>query len=151
MSILDDENILMGNVKNDLKKHVKLIWDCRDHPANNVLDIIKNIFHRDDLSKDLRWISSPSNNNIYFLQKDCGGYGFESSIHYIKPILKVVINNEQLKLSVMEYDIYYLFDTNSHHVLDIQKEFADWIWSLGFDSQKHYKEEHCKVFYFKPV
>jgi hypothetical protein len=147
MSILDDENILIGDVKSNLKKHVKLIWDCKDHPASNVLDIIKNIFHRDDLSKDLRWVSSRSNNNIYFLEKDCE---FGSSSHYIKPILKVVINNEQLKLSIMDYDIYYLFDMNSHRVLDMQKEFINWIWDLGFDSQKYYFENNCRVFYFNP-
>ena len=148
MSILDDENILMSDIKSNLKKHVRLIWDCRTQPKQDVLDVVKHVFSRKDIAKDLRWVSSLSNNNIYFLQKDCG---FEGSSHYIKPILKVVINNDQLKLSVMDYDIYYLFDTNSHDALNIQKEFTDWICDLGFNSQKYYNEEHCKVFYFKLI
>ena len=148
MSILDDENILMGDILNNLKKHVKLIWDCRTQPKQDVLDVVKHVFSRDDIAKDLRWVSSPSNNNIYFLQKDCG---FEGASHYIKRILKVVINNEQLKLSIMDYDIYYVFDVNSRRVLDIQEEFISWIRDLGFDSQKYYKEEHCNVFYFNPI
>jgi hypothetical protein len=124
-----------------------LIWDCRTQPKQDVLDVVKHVFSRKDIAKDLRWVSSLSNNNIYFLQKDCHSDG---STHYIKPILKVVINNEQLKLSIMDYDIYYVFDINSRRVLDTQKEFINWIWDLGFDSQKYYFENNCRVFYFNP-
>ena len=147
MSLLDDENILVRDIKDNAKKNIKLIWDCRTQSKQDVLDVVKHVFFREDIAKDLRWESCLSNNNIYFLKKTF----YEGNISFDKPIIKIVIDESNIRLCISEYDVYYVFDINSHHIIDIQKEFTDWIWDLGFDSQKYYFQDNCKVFYFNPL
>ena len=147
MSLLDDENILVRDIKDNAKKNIKLIWDCRTQPKQDVLEVVKHVFSRKDIAKDLRWESCLSKNNIYFLKKTF----YESNISFDKPIIKIVIDESNIRLCISEYDVYYLFDVNSQYVLDVQKEFTDWIWDLGFDSQKYYFQDNCKVFYFNPL
>ena len=146
MSLLDDENILVSDIKDSTKKNIKLIWDCRTQSKQDVLDVVKYVFSREDIAKDLRWVSCLSKNNIYFLKKTF----YEGNISFDKPIIKIVIDESNIRLCISEYDVHHLFDINSRHVLDIQKEFINWIWGLGFDSQKYYFQDNCKVFYFNP-
>jgi hypothetical protein len=146
MSILDDESILVSDIKDNAKKNIKLIWDCRTQPKQDVLDVVKHVFFREDIAKDLRWESCLSNNNIYFLKKTF----YKGNTSFDKPIIKIIIDESKIRLCISEYDVYYVFDINSHRVLDIQKEFTDWIWDLGFNSQKYYFQDNCKVFYFNP-
>jgi hypothetical protein len=147
MSLLDDESILVSDIKDNAKKNIKLIWDCRTQPKQDILEVVKHVFSRKDIAKDLRWVSCLSKNNIYFLKKTF----YEGNIYFDKPIIKIVIDESNIRLCISEYDVHYLFDINSRHVLDIQKEFTDWIWDLGFNSQKYYFQDNCKVFYFNPL
>jgi hypothetical protein len=146
MSLLDDESILVSDIKDNVKKNIKLIWDCRTQLKRDVLEVVKHVFSREDIAKDLRWESCLSNNNIYFLKK----IFYKGNTSFDKPIIKIIIDESKIRLSISEYDVYYVFDMNSHRFLDMQKEFIDWIWDLGFNSQKYYFEDNCKVFYFNP-
>jgi hypothetical protein len=142
--ILDDENILMKDARSGVGSNLNLIWDCRDHSREDLLEIIKFAFSRNDLSKDLYWEPSKVFEKCYFLQKD-----LNSNRTII--ILTLKINKDGITLFLHGRYMCHIFDIDIAHMLDIPMEFTNWIKKLGFNPHPlvNYSDD-IKEYIFKP-
>ena len=125
MSLLDDENILIDNIRNN---DLNLILCCKDYPPKDLLKIIRFVFYRNDLAKDLYWEKSDIFKNNYYLKKNPNNDPNRTIIIFT---LKIEIN--RITLWMHGRNMYHIFDIDSIHMLDAQKEFGDWIRKLGFN------------------
>ena len=146
MSLLDDENILMDNIRNNITPDLNLILRCKDYPPKDLLEIIRLIFHRNDLAKDLYWENSGIFENNYYLKKYPNNDHNRAII-----ILTLKIKIDRIMLWVHGHNIYHIFNIDNVHMLDTQKEFGGWIKELGFDHQPvNYDHDNIKEYVFEP-
>lgn len=144
--ILDDENILIEDTRNGISSNLNLIWNCRDHSREDLLEIIKFAFSRNDLSKDLYWEESKVFEKCYFLQKDPNNDPNRAII-----ILTLKINKDEITLFLHEHYMYHIFDIDAVHMLDIPMVFANWIKKLGFNPRPLVSYgDFIKEYVFKP-
>ena len=142
--ILDDENILMKDTRSGVGSNLNLIWNCRDHSQEDLLEIIKFTFSRNDLSKDLYWEESKLFENRYFLRKD-------SNNNHHAIILTLKIEIDRITLWLHERNMYYIFDMDIVHMWGVSKEFANWIKKLGFNPHPLVCDsDDIKEYTFKP-
>jgi hypothetical protein len=145
MSLLDDENILMDNIRNNITPDLNLILRCKDYPPENLLEIIKLIFYRNDLAKDLYWESSGIFKNNYYLKKDPN-----NDPNRTITILTLKIKIDSIMLWLHGHNIYHIFNIDNVHMLDAQKEFGDWIRELGFNKRSINYSDNTKEYIFQP-
>jgi hypothetical protein len=146
MSLLDDENILMDNIRNNITPDLNLILRCKDYPPENLLEIIKLIFYRNDLAKDLYWESSGIFKNNFYLKKDPNNDPNRTII-----ILTLKIKIDGIMLWLHGHNMYHIFNIDNVHMLDTQKEFGDWIKELGFNKRPiNYSHDNIKEYIFQP-
>lgn len=144
--ILDDENILIKDTRSGVGSNLNLIWDCRDHSQEDLLEIVKFAFSRNDLSKDLYWEESKIFEKCYFLKKDPNNDPNRTII-----ILTLKINEEGIVLFSHGHYIYHIFNMDDAHILDIPMEFANWIEKLGFNPHPLVSSsDDIKEYTFKP-
>jgi hypothetical protein len=142
--ILDDENILIKDTRSGVGSNLNLIWDCRGHSREDLLEIIKFAFSRNDLSKDLYWEPSKVFEKCYFLQKDLNN-------NRTIIILTLKINKDGITLFLHGRYMYHIFDIDIAHMLDIPMEFANWIKKLGFNPHPLVSSsDDIKEYIFKP-
>jgi hypothetical protein len=146
MSLLDDENILMDNIRNNITPDLNLILRCKDYSPEDLLEIIKLIFYRNDLAKDLYWEESKVFGLYFFLKKDPNNDPNRTII-----ILTIKIKIDRIILWLHGHNMYHIFNIDNVHMLDTQKEFGDWIKELGFNKRPiNYSHDNIKEYIFKP-
>jgi len=145
MSILDDEDILMDNIRNNITPDLNLILDCKDYPPEDLLGIIISVFSRNDLAKDLYWEKSEIFKNNYYLKKDPNNDHNRTII-----ILTLKIQIDSIILFLHGHNMYHIFNIDNVHMLDTQKEFGDWIKELGFKKRPIHSYDNIKEYIFKP-
>lgn len=146
MSLLDDENILMDNIRNNITPDLNLILRCKDYSPEDLLEIIKLIFYRNDLAKDLYWESSGIFKNNFYLKKDPNNDPNRTII-----ILTLKIKIDRIMLWLHGHNMYHIFNIDNVHMLDTQKEFGDWIKELGFNKRPiNYSHDNIKEYIFQP-
>lgn len=144
--ILDDENILIEDTKSSIGSNLNLIWNCKDHPREDLLEIIKFVFSRNNLSKDLYWEKSRVFEKSYFLKKDRNNDPNRPII-----ILTLKIDKDKIRLFLHGHNRYHIFDTDIVSALDISMEFANWIKKLGFNPHPLVSSyDDIKEYIFKP-
>lgn len=144
--ILDDENILMKDATSGVSSNLNLIWDCRGHSQEDLLEIIKFAFSRNDLSKDLFWEESKVFEKCYFLKKVPN-----NTPDFAIIILTLKIGEDEIVLFSHGHYIYHIFDIDDTHILDIPMEFANWIEKLGFNPHPLVSDsDDIKEYIFKP-
>lgn len=146
MSLLDDENILMDDIKNNITPNLNLIWGGKDYPPEDLLEIIRFVFHRNDLAKDLHWEKSGIFENNYYLKK------YPNNDHdYAIIILTMKIKIDRIILWLHEHNMYHIFNIDNVHMLDTQKELGYWFKKLGFNQRPiNYSHDNIKEYTFKP-
>lgn len=146
MSLLDDENILMENTRSGVGSNLNLIWSCRDHSREDLLEIVKFVFSRNDLSKDLYWEENKVFGLYFFLKKDPNNDPNRALI-----ILTLKISEDKITLLSHGYNIYHIFDTDIIHMSDVPMEFANWVKKLGFNPHPLVSSyDDIKEYIFKP-
>jgi hypothetical protein len=146
MSLLDDENILMDNIRNNITPDLNLILSCKDYPPKDLLEMIKLAFYRNDLAKDLYWESSGIFKNNYYLKKDPN-----NDPNRTITILTIKIKIDRIMLWLHGHNMYHIFNIDNVHMLDAQKEFGDWIKELGFNRRPvDYSHDNIKEYIFEP-
>lgn len=144
--ILDDENILMKDTRSGVGSNLNLIWDCRDHSQEDLLEIIKFAFSRNDLSKDLYWEESKVFGLYFFLKKDLNNDSNRTII-----ILTLKIREDEIVLFLHSHNMYHIFDIDVVHMLDVSMEFVNWIKKLGFNPHPLVSSyDDIKEYTFKP-
>ena len=145
MSLLDDENILMDNIRNNVTPDLNLILRCKDYLPEDLLEIIRFVFYRNDLAKDLYWENSKIFKNTYYFLKD-----HNRAITILT--MKIEIDRITLYLHGHNINMYHIFNIDNTPMLDTQKEFGDWIKELGFKQQQRpiiYNYDNIKEYMFK--
>lgn len=145
MSLLDDENILMDDIRN-ITPDLNLLLSCKDYPPEDLLKIIRFVFDRNDLAKYLYWEKSELFKNNYYFKK------YPNNNHSrVITILTMRIEIDRIILWVHGHNIYHIFNIDNVHMLDAQKEFGDWIKKLGFkQSPINYSFDNANEYIFKP-
>ena len=144
--ILDDEDILIEDTKSGIGSNLNLIWNCRDRSREDLLEIIKFAFSRNDLSKDLYWEESKRFENRYFLKKDCNNDHNRTII-----ILTLKINTDKIVLFLHTHNMYHIFDIDNVHMSDAYMEFANWVKKLSFNPHPLVTDsDDIKEYTFKP-
>ena len=118
----------MDDIRSNITPDLNLILRCKDYPPKDLLEIIKLIFYRNDLAKDLYWENSEIFENNYYLKKDPNKDRNRAII-----ILTMKIKIDRIILWVHGHNMYHIFNIDNVHMLDTQKEFGDWIRKLGFN------------------
>ena len=145
MSLLDDENILIDNIRNNITHDLNLILSCKDYPPEDLLEIIRFIFYRNDLAKDLYWKNSEIFENTYYLKKDPN-----NDHNRAITILTLRIGIDRITLWLHAHNMFHVFNDNIH-ILNNQKEFEDWIKELGFNQRPiNYSHDNINEYIFKP-
>lgn len=146
MSLLNDENILMDNIRNNITHDLNLILRCKDYPPKDLLEIIKLIFYRNDLAKDLYWEKSDLFKNTFYLKKDP-----YNDHNRVITILTLKIEIDRITLWLHGRNMYHIFDMDIVHMWDVSKEFVNWIKKLGFNPHPLVcNSDDIKEYRFKP-
>jgi hypothetical protein len=137
---------LIKDTRSGVGSNLNLIWNCRDHSREDLLEIIKFAFSRNDLSKDLYWEKSRVFEKSYFLKKDRNNDPNRAII-----VLTLKINEGGIVLFSHGHNIYHIFDVDNVHMSDALMEFTNWVKKLGFNPHPLVcNSDDIKEYIFKP-